>query len=218
VNGVPRTLYYRKDAEDGDSFEILYSYFVPKNAAQATSVPYNVYYNNDDKMSMVSKELTTGVTVFFAKTNDVKNWVINELGGGGVSVAPGGSTPAAIVSGKSYEILQIDGGDAGSYATITVDPTTGVISTTTTTVPGTYTLYIRNNGSYNITTYNLMVLGAGAGAGGDCCAIPLNLKGLDYTDRAEALAGNYIIVGPPRVKPLLQSDRMKMLKAYALRR
>ena len=78
------------------------------------------------------------------------------------TVAPGDSTTGAIISGKSYTILEKRNGNAGSYNTITINGTTGVISTTNSTAVGTYTLYIRNNGSYNITTYELTV-------GGEIC-------------------------------------------------
>lgn len=58
----------------------------------------------------------------------------------------------------SYSIIDITGGDSGSYGTITINPTTGKISTTSETVQGTYTLYIRNTGSYNYSTVILTVL------------------------------------------------------------
>lgn len=58
----------------------------------------------------------------------------------------------------SYSIIDITGGDSGSYGTITINPTTGKISTRSETVQGTYTLYIRNTGSYNYSTVVLTVL------------------------------------------------------------
>jgi hypothetical protein len=73
------------------------------------------------------------------------------------SVNSNSSTEAAIVSGKSYTKLEISGGNSASYSTITINPTSGIISTTSSTTPGTYTIYIRNNGSYNITTFILTV-------------------------------------------------------------
>lgn len=73
------------------------------------------------------------------------------------SVVKGSSTSPAIVSGKSYTILKKLNGDSGSYNTITINSTSGVISTTSATAVGEYTLYIRNTGSYNITTYVLTV-------------------------------------------------------------
>lgn len=66
-----------------------------------------------------------------------------------------------IRSGLSYQILDIsNNGNFGSFPSITINSTTGVISTTSGTTSGLYTLYIRNNGdysSYNITQFNLSV-------------------------------------------------------------
>jgi hypothetical protein len=75
------------------------------------------------------------------------------------TIAANFSTNAAIISGKSYTILEKSGGDSDSYSTITINSTTGVISTTSSTAIGTYTLSIRNNGSYNITSFSLIVSG-----------------------------------------------------------
>ena len=73
------------------------------------------------------------------------------------SVVAGSATSPAIISGKSYAILQTTGGDAGSYGTITINSSTGVISTTGSTASGTYIIRIRNNGSYHYSTYMLIV-------------------------------------------------------------
>jgi len=76
------------------------------------------------------------------------------------SIKQGETTISAIVSGKSYEILEISDGDPSSYNTITINSTTGVISTTSSTVAGLYTIYVRNTGSYNITTFELTITNA----------------------------------------------------------
>jgi hypothetical protein len=73
------------------------------------------------------------------------------------TIYPGESSESAIITGKSYTILDKSGGDSSSYVTIDIDSNTGVISTTANTNVGVYTLYIRNNGSYNITILNLIV-------------------------------------------------------------
>ncbi len=73
------------------------------------------------------------------------------------SVVAGKSSAAAIISGRSYSILRITGGNSYTYSTITMNATTGSISTTKNTIPGNYTITIRNNGSYHITTYTLTV-------------------------------------------------------------
>lgn len=72
------TLYYHHHAEDGDSNEVLYSYFVPKTVSENASQTYNAYYDSDD-MSMISKVVTNGLIVYFAKKNDVKEWVANDI-------------------------------------------------------------------------------------------------------------------------------------------
>lgn len=74
----------------------------------------------------------------------------------GSSVVAGVSTAPALISGRSYSILRITGGD-GTYGLISVNGTTGSIQTSRATVPGVYTVMIRNNGSYHYTTYILTV-------------------------------------------------------------
>jgi hypothetical protein len=74
------------------------------------------------------------------------------------TILSGNSSLAAIRSGYSYNIFKKSGGDPTSYNTITMDDSTGVISTTNSTIPGNYTIILRNTGSYNITTFNLTVL------------------------------------------------------------
>ena len=61
------------------------------------------------------------------------------------------STNPAIIGGKSYQILDKTGGN------MTIDSTTGVISTLNTAV-GVYTLYIRNTGSYHISEFELTII------------------------------------------------------------
>jgi hypothetical protein len=78
--GTEQTLYYHYHAEIDDTRERLYSYFVPKNQSENASRPFDAYYDYDD-MSMVSKPLTSGLTVYYAKSNDVKDWVIEDLVG-----------------------------------------------------------------------------------------------------------------------------------------
>lgn len=79
----------------------------------------------------------------------------------GQTISAGGSTLAAVRPGYSYDILQITGGDPGSYSTITSDASSGVISTLGSTAPGTYNLVMRNTGSYNITIFGLAIAGGG---------------------------------------------------------
>ncbi len=176
LNNVSKTLYYRYDIESGNIGERLYSYFIPKNDSDNTSTPYSVYYNGDN-MSMYTTSITSGITIYFSKTNDVKDFVVNDLkmkqGDDTTTkyvLVPSESTSTAIVSGKSYQILQkilitYEKNDENANIiyttvdddTITIDSTTGAISTTSSTPIGTYKLYIRNNGSYHISAYHLLV-------------------------------------------------------------
>lgn len=79
IGGQNLTLHYHRDAEDGDDDEILYSYWIPKKTTENSSQTYNVFYDDGD-MSMLSNTVTNGLIVYFAKTYDVKDWVINDLG------------------------------------------------------------------------------------------------------------------------------------------
>ena len=88
INGQNLTMYYHRDKENGNNDEQLYTYWIPKKVSEnSAQTYYNVYgINPDDEedaeefMSMLSKNVTTGLIVYFAKSNDVKYWVINDLG------------------------------------------------------------------------------------------------------------------------------------------
>jgi len=69
----------------------------------------------------------------------------------------GSTLQRGIVSGLSYSILQINNSGPSEYPTITINATTGSISTALTTEVGVYYIYVRNQGSYNITTVELTV-------------------------------------------------------------
>ncbi len=74
------------------------------------------------------------------------------------TITAGSLTVQAIVSGANYEILAIkQDGSFISVPSITINSNTGVITAGTDVEPGTYTLYIRNTGSYNITQFELTV-------------------------------------------------------------
>lgn len=73
------------------------------------------------------------------------------------TISIGNSSLPAIRPGYSYDKMTISGGSSFSYGTITINDNTGIISTTSSTQPGTYTITIRNTGSYNITLFNLTI-------------------------------------------------------------
>jgi hypothetical protein len=131
------------------------------------------------------------------------------------TILVGGSTGAAIQSGRDYTLLQISGGSSDSYGNITINGTTGVITTTATIAVGTYTLYIRNDGSYNITEYQLTIESAEI----PCCLRVVDTYGADNQTQAEVKAGLAILVNFPERRGLLShSDVIRMKKAYAFKR
>jgi hypothetical protein len=70
------------------------------------------------------------------------------------SASAGTSTAAALINSRSYSILHIVGGGSGAIA---MNATTGAITTSRSTAAGTYTITLRNNGSYHITEYELTI-------------------------------------------------------------
>jgi hypothetical protein len=107
------------------------------------------------------------------------------------SVAAGTSTAAALISGRSYRILQIaiNGGGVGSFPTITMNATTGAITTTRETANGTYTITLRNNGSYHITVYELTVTEAVARPYNPCRFFGLFTNNAQVFYKSNSLAG-----------------------------
>jgi len=79
IGGQNLTLYYHRDQATENDYEILYSYWIPKKVTENSSQTYNNFYDSDN-MSMLSTTVTNGLIVYFAKINDVKDWVINDLG------------------------------------------------------------------------------------------------------------------------------------------
>jgi hypothetical protein len=133
------------------------------------------------------------------------------------ALVAGTATAAAVISGRSYTVLQIVGTSPESYSSITMNSTTGVISTTGSTVPGTYAIYLRNTGSYNITTYLLTITEGGDGATiVPCCARPTFRRGplIDNATLTALAAGNTYI-GSVRRGNISYDQIMAMKKAKA---
>lgn len=74
-------LFYNKNQEDGDVNEILYSYFVPYSLDQNNTQTYQEFLDldRDSFFSIYSVPVTKGITVYFSKTEDVKDWVVHDL-------------------------------------------------------------------------------------------------------------------------------------------
>lgn len=80
LGGNNLKLYYHLDQQDSSNIEKLYSYWIPKKVSENDNIPaYDVYYTNSDYMSSISKNVSRGLIVYFSKTNDVKEWVVNDL-------------------------------------------------------------------------------------------------------------------------------------------
>jgi hypothetical protein len=126
------------------------------------------------------------------------------------SITAGASTNAGLVPGRSYTILQIADGNSGS---ITINSTTGVISTSGSTAPGTYTIYLRNTGSYNITEYILSFIG---NSDLSCCDRPTFALGPNtgYAEYTELRAGN-IMMETVRRQNLSYDQLMTIRKAQS---
>jgi hypothetical protein len=81
LNGSDYTLYYNHNYEDGDEAEQFYSYFIPYETELNTTKTYSDFVNTeeDGDLSLFSVPLRYGITIYFSKTTDVKDWVINDL-------------------------------------------------------------------------------------------------------------------------------------------
>ena len=115
-------------------------------------------------------------------------------------IEPSDTTTAGIVSGKSYTILKISGGDPGSYSTITINSTTGIVSTSGSTSSGTYIIYVSNTGSYNLSTLTLVVSGGPSPSSSVPCLLE-NTKVLTpegYLDVQNLKQGDFIITSDNR--------------------
>lgn len=203
VNGASKTLYYNRDAEENNDTEILYSYFVPKTDAENVTKPYVLNYDSDD-MSMYTNPLTSGVTIYYSKTIDVKDWVINQIklttGDPEINkLARGESTTAAVVLDRNYTILQINDSLPSIYNTITINNSTGIISTTANTPPGLYNLYIYSTGSYNFTQVDIYIEGQ------IHCFTPgtLVLTPIGYACVEKLLAGQLVLTESGRKVPII---------------
>ena len=79
-DGVKNTLFYHHHAEEGE-VEVLYSYFIPYKASDKLTKTHTSLYNPEDTddNSLITKAITQGVKVYFAKQNDVKDFIITDI-------------------------------------------------------------------------------------------------------------------------------------------
>lgn len=81
LDGTNYTLFYNFNVDGTDETERLYSYFVPYEPELNNTKTYSDFVNTeqDGDLSLFSVPLRYGITVYFSKTTDVKDWVINDL-------------------------------------------------------------------------------------------------------------------------------------------
>lgn len=81
LNGSDYTLYYNYNYETGDATEKFYSYFIPYETELNNIKTYSDFVNTEQNgdLSLFSVPLRYGITVYFSKTTDVKDWVLNDL-------------------------------------------------------------------------------------------------------------------------------------------
>ncbi len=79
LNSNNYTLYYNKNVESGDLIERFFSYFIPYDSTQNNAKTYNEHIWADDMLSLYSNVVNKGITVYFSKKTDVKDWVIDDL-------------------------------------------------------------------------------------------------------------------------------------------
>ncbi len=107
-----------------------------------------------------------------------------------------GQSSSAALSTSTFTILEKTGGSSGSHDTITINATTGALSTTTATVAGTYTIYVRSTGSYYITTFVLTVteyVAPSTTATTTCCKSTMDERGLSFEWINDYRIGNRLI-------------------------
>lgn len=136
------------------------------------------------------------------------------------TVAAGSSSIAAVLAGlSSFSILEIDGESPAEIPTITINGTTGVISTTSETPAGTYNIIVRAvTNPYSITTFVLTVTEGPSPSPSTPNAVPIGFKRLDYSRFENLVAGNRLVqerLSNQNIRFLSYSDYMKYRIARA---
>ncbi len=115
------------------------------------------------------------------------------------NIVAGEATPAAVMSGYTHQILQINSNTPSAYPYITIDPATGAIKTAAETAGRIFIIYVfSHKNPYSVTEWQLTVTEAPQPASGCCTPIP---AGLDYDVRADMQIGRILnsgIAAPPR--------------------
>lgn len=107
------------------------------------------------------------------------------------TVSPGGSTIAGIPAGLSYTYLATTPSDPG---TITIDGTTGVVSASSTTPVGTYTVYLISSLGGSFLSVSTLVLTVSGPGGGVSSIFPIGFKRLNYEQYLDLRFGNRLVL------------------------
>jgi len=166
-----------------------------------TDEPYELLYMGYSPYTRVNIDLSEEIRDFPFLTKGFTS-----------SVTPGDNTDPAIAPNKNYTILDIF--SENDPSSITLDASSGVISTTTATPPGEYAILVRNTGSYNISVYLLTVLGGGGSY--SCCDRPTFALGPNtgYAEYTDLRVGNILMESLPR-KNLSYDQLMTIRKAQS---
>jgi len=89
LNGKSITLYYLHNRETSKDTETIYVYFIPKLISQNNSPTFklsnlvvvdDIQVGSIDNNSCISVPLSYGLIVYISRGQDVKEWIINDLG------------------------------------------------------------------------------------------------------------------------------------------
>lgn len=133
------------------------------------------------------------------------------------TIQPGQSSDAAVIAGAPFELLDIQG--PGNYTGISLNPQTGVISTSSDTELGVYILTIRSSGSYNITEFVLTIENPISNPTiVSCCQKKMFIgSNVSYTIRNNFTEGN-VLIGGVRRELLSPADVLKIKMAQSAKR
>ena len=81
INQVNFNIYYHKEQEKNYPIETFYSYVIPKKISenQAITYSFNRIQNDTEECLIISNEVTNGLLFYMSKTNDVIDWITNDL-------------------------------------------------------------------------------------------------------------------------------------------
>lgn len=79
IHGSNLNLYYYRNSDGYTSVEKLFVYCIPRKVSENASQTYELFHDGRTNTSIVSNPVTNGCLFYFAKTYDVKDWVLADL-------------------------------------------------------------------------------------------------------------------------------------------